>query len=248
MKFVNLSACEDDDLCRRKHVFQASGESHCCNRLRVLFKLDYSLLNVPLTFFINHHFNLSLIEKVRAVEGMFHDLDEAIAGFQSRSTLRCQFGCGKCCFKADIEATVLEFLPFAQHLYQQGFADEWLEKLKASDQEVCLILNPTQAGTGLCTEYVHRGLICRLFGYSARTNKYGARELVTCQVIKTEQREAYEEAQEKVRNNAESVPVMNEYYMQLHSIDPELARDFYPINQAIRKAIETVLHYYAYRS
>jgi len=26
-----------------------------------------------------------------------------------------------------------------------------------------------------------------------------------------------------------------------------MAREFYPINKAIRKAIETVLHYYAYR-
>jgi hypothetical protein len=35
--------------------------------------------------------------------------------------------------------------------------------------------------------------------------------------------------------------------MQLHAIDIDLTRDFYPINKAIRKAIETVLHYYAYR-
>jgi len=35
--------------------------------------------------------------------------------------------------------------------------------------------------------------------------------------------------------------------MQLHSIDMELTKDFYPINIAIGKAIEEVLHYYAYR-
>jgi hypothetical protein len=63
---------------------------------------------------------VSLIEKVQAVESVFHDLDEAISGFQKRSTLHCQFGCGKCCFKSDIEATVLEFLPFAHHLYPSG--------------------------------------------------------------------------------------------------------------------------------
>ncbi len=43
------------------------------------------------------------------------------------------------------------------------------------------------------------------------------------------------------------VPVMNEYYMQLASIDFEMAREYYPINKAIRKAIEMVLHFYAYR-
>ena len=40
---------------------------------------------------------------------------------------------------------------------------------------------------------------------------------------------------------------MNHYYMRLVGIDPQLARDFYPINKAIKLAIETVLHYYAYR-
>jgi Fe-S-cluster containining protein len=191
---------------------------------------------------------LLLIEKVQAVEGVFQDLDAAISGFQSRSTLHCKMGCGKCCFKPDIEATALEFLPFAHHLYQQGSAYDWFEKLKLSEEAVCLILNPTQAGAGLCSEYVYRGLICRLFGYSARTNKYGERELVTCQIIKTEQQEAYETTRDLVKKNEQPVPVMNQYYMQLHAIDPELARDFYPINQAIRKAIEIVLQYYAYRN
>jgi uncharacterized protein len=191
---------------------------------------------------------VSFIEKVQAVEGVFRELDAAISSFQSRSTLHCQFGCGKCCFKADIEATVLEFLPFAHFLYEKGIAYEWFEKLRTSDETVCHILSPTQAGAGLCSEYVHRGLICRLFGYSARTNKYGMRELVTCQIIKTEQTDAYEKTQQRITENEEPVPVMSQYYMQLLAIDPELARDFYPINRAIQKAIETVLQYYAYRN
>src|ERR1044072_2248444 len=131
-------------------------------------------------------------EKIRAVEQVFERLDEDIAAFQSWSGLHCQWGCGKCCFKPDIEASVLEFLPFAYHLYQQEKAFEWLEKLKTTDSPLCLILNPTQNGAGLCSEYKHRGLICRLFGYTARTNKYGTKELVTCQIIKTEQSENYQ--------------------------------------------------------
>jgi uncharacterized protein len=185
-------------------------------------------------------------EKVQAVESVFLKLDQEIAKFQSWSTLHCKFGCGKCCFKPDIEATVLEFLPFAYHLHKAGIAYDWLQRLTDSTGSVCLILNPTQAGSGLCSEYQHRGLICRLFGYSARTTKFALQELITCQTIKTEQADAYETAATKVRDNAQ-IPVMSTYYMQLHGIDPDLTRDFYPINTAIRKAIETVLHYYAYR-
>ena len=189
---------------------------------------------------------MTLTEKVGAVEKVFQELDAEIAQFQSTSSLHCKWGCGKCCFKPDIEATILEFLPFAHHLYRQHVAEDWLKKLEETDSSICLILNPTQAGAGLCSEYPHRGLICRLFGYSARTNKYGTAELVTCQIIKTEQSAAYRSAEERVEAGM-PVPVMNQYYMQLYAIDAELARVSYPINEAIKKAIETVLHYYAYR-
>lgn len=189
---------------------------------------------------------MSLLEKVRSVEDVFRDLDRAIATFQSWSTLHCNTGCGKCCFKADLEATALEFLPLAHQLYERGEALAWLEKFESGQQEYCHVLNPVRPGSGLCSEYLFRGLICRLFGYSARTNKYAKRELVTCQIIKSEQPEAYRAAQEKMIT--EPIPVISDYYMRLRSIDPELARDFYPVNQAIRRAIETVLQYYAYRN
>jgi hypothetical protein len=109
-----------------------------------------------------------------------------------------------------------------------------------------LILNPTSASAGLCSEYSYRGLICRLFGYSARTNKYNEPELITCQIIKTEQTELFENAVEEIGKGVK-VPIMSQYYMQLQAVDFDLTREFYPINTAISKAIETVLHYYAYR-
>lgn len=184
-------------------------------------------------------------EKVKEVEAVFQKLDEEIARFQNETGMHCKFGCGKCCFKSDIEATPLEFLPFALYLYKEGRAEEWYDKLAASEEKICHILNPTQAGAGLCTEYTHRGLICRLFGYSARTNKYGKKELVTCQIIKSEQPSEYAKGVEVA--GTESIPVMSQFYMQLHAIDAEMTTEFYPINTAIRKAIENVLHYYAYR-
>lgn len=190
---------------------------------------------------------MTIEEKVRAVEQVFAELDAAISEFQSWSKLGCQFGCGKCCFKPDIEATALEFLPFAFHLYKSDQAWDWFGRVRSSDDPLCLILNPTQEGAGLCSEYQYRGLICRLFGYSARTNKHGRKELVTCQIIKTGQVESHQLAESKIEDGA-AVPVMSDYYMQLHAIDPDLARSFYPINKAIQKALEVVMHYYAYRS
>ena len=212
------------------------------------FRVTGTALTKKRYFYLENLYYLNLEEKVEAVEAVFRQLDDEIATFQQWSTLHCKFGCGKCCFKPDIEATVLEFLPFALYLYRQGIAETWLEKLASSDNDgLCVILNPTAATQGLCSEYPFRGLICRLFGYSARTNKYGAKELVTCQLIKSEQAYAFQHATEKIADNA-AVPIMSQYYMRLHSIDFQLAQDFYPINEAIRRAIETVLQYHAYRA
>jgi Fe-S-cluster containining protein len=187
-----------------------------------------------------------LQEKVKSVEEVFARLDAEIARFQEATTLHCKHGCGKCCFKPDIEATPLEFLPFALHLYQNNQAEEWLDKLKDADSPLCVILNPTQSGAGLCSQYLYRGLICRLFGYSARTNKYGKPELITCQIIKTDQAIPVAAVEAKLGNGLD-IPIMSQYYMQLASIDFDMAREFYPINKAMRNAIETVMHYYAYR-
>jgi Fe-S-cluster containining protein len=191
---------------------------------------------------------VDLLDKIEAVEAVFDTLDKEIASFQSWSGLGCKTGCGKCCFKADIEATILEFLPFAHYLHAHEQALEWLEKIKTSDNAtLCTILNPLQSGTGMCSHYKHRGLICRLFGFSARTNKYGKKELVTCQIIKEENSIPYALAVQKIEEGIE-VPVMNQHYMRLHAIDFELTREFFPINEAIKRAIEVILHYHAYRT
>ena len=190
---------------------------------------------------------MELLEKISAIESVFQDLDDDISNLQSWTGLGCKIGCGKCCFKADIEATILEFLPFAQHLYLNDQAFEWLEKIKTSDTSLCAILNPLQAGVGLCSEYKYRGLICRLFGFSARTNKYGQKELVTCQVIKEESPDRFKYAAEKIKDGGD-VPIMNQFYMRLHALDFELTREFFPINEAIKRALEVILHYHAYRS
>jgi uncharacterized protein len=187
----------------------------------------------------------TLTGKVRAVRRVFLKLDREIAAFQRDTGLHCLSGCGECCRKPDIEATPLEFLPLALSLYDEGTAETWLEALRGNTG-LCHAFRPniTQFG-GLCNVYPDRGLICRLFGFTARRNKEGDPELVTCRLIKEQQAEQYEEAMHKIRHG-KHVPVMSNYYSLLSSIDPELVR-FYPINEAMARAVETVLAYYAYR-
>ncbi|HMP99150.1 MAG TPA: YkgJ family cysteine cluster protein [Cyclobacteriaceae bacterium] len=190
---------------------------------------------------------MSLYRKVKSVERLFSELQQEISAFQSASELHCKTGCGKCCFKPDIEATILEFIPHAYFVYKQGKAFEWLNKLKEDSSPVCTLLNPFLIGKGQCSTYNYRGLICRLFGYSGRRNKYGKIELVTCDIIKTEQADTYNKTKQGIENGLMQLPIMHHYYSRLTTIDPALSDKFYPVNQAIRKAIEVVLHYYAYR-
>lgn len=189
---------------------------------------------------------IALEEKAKAVDNLFQDLDQQIAIFQASSSLHCKVGCGTCCTKPDIEATPLEFLPLALQMHRQGNVSEWLSKLEANPSSICILLDQSRVGVGHCSTYRHRGLICRIFGFSARVNKYGKRELVTCQTIKSEQATPYQDIANQLLSDEGVVPVIGDYYRRLQGIDPFLAGKFLPVNLAIREAIMEVLQYFSY--
>lgn len=184
-----------------------------------------------------------LVERVRALH---RDLDNDIRNFQGLSGLHCRFGCGKCCLKPDIEATPLEFLPLAFELYQEGKAADWL-KDRNFESDICHAFNAEKEGMGKCTRYVDRGLICRLFGFSARRNKYGKKEIITCQIIKEEQADQYESAAHRIQDDVH-IPMATDYYTRLRGIDLILGGEQLPINKAIERALKVVTDYYYYKN
>ncbi len=192
---------------------------------------------------------VSLPEKSKAVSDVFRALDEAIAEFQGVSGMDCFFGCGQCCTKPDIEASILEFLPLAIQHYEEGNAEQMFDLLsEETTDSICVNFksHANQEDRGRCTQYTNRGLICRLFGYSARVDKYGQNELITCTRIKQESPEAYQKGADHVKTGGE-VPVMSNYYRQLQAIDFELANMRLPINEAMLESLKIVMAYYAYR-
>lgn len=191
---------------------------------------------------------MSIVRKVRAVEKVFAALDGEIRSFQNASQIRCLEGCGKCCFKPDIEATPLEFLPLAFDLFLNKKIDEVYTDLSSGEKPYCHLFapRPLNMDKGSCSQYAHRGLICRLFGYSAMKDKTGQKKYVTCKIIKESQGEKVETTQQLIKEGGE-IPMMSDYYFQIRSIDPDMGTNRYPINEAMKKAIEHVLAYYAYR-
>ena len=204
---------------------------------------------------------MSIIKKVRAVDNLYAGLDKEIASFQEKTSLHCKAGCGKCCTHAEVDASPLEFLPWAYHLFVNGLAGETLDTLKAGSSAVCHIYQPLSLvdknnGNGKCSDYIYRGLICRLFGYGANRDKFGEMRLATlpqygknrhfCKIIKEEQAQNFDEARISMQKGL-YVPVFTDYYMKLSQIDFILGNQIVPINRALILAIEEVLQYYAYR-
>lgn len=192
---------------------------------------------------------MAIEHKVRLVEALFDRLEIEISTFKSETNLYCNPGCGKCCSKPNIDASPLEFLPWAFHLFLNGIAEATLEELNNSSNKNCHLYRPLSVlehHKGNCSNYRYRGLICRLFGYAANTDKYGKLRLATCKIIKEEQQENFNTAEELI-NKGQYVPIFTDYYMQLAQIDLKMGITLRPINEALKMAIEEVLHYYAYR-
>ncbi|WP_316634317.1 YkgJ family cysteine cluster protein [uncultured Flavobacterium sp.] len=192
---------------------------------------------------------MAIEDKVRLVEALFDRLEIEITTFKSETHLFCNAGCGKCCSTPNIDASPLEFLPWAFHLFLNGKAEETLEELRHISAKNCFLyrsLSVLEYHKGSCSNYRYRGLICRLFGYGATNDKFGKLRLATCKIIKEEQQENFTLA-EKAINKDKYVPVFTDYYMQLSQIDFRMGVLLLPINEALKIAIEEVLHYYAYR-
>ena len=190
---------------------------------------------------------MSIERRVQLVEKLFYQLEQENVQFGQSSGISCVSGCGKCCTYPDIEASPLEFLPWAFHLFLNGEAEKTLLALAKTQSSTCIIYKPLSIiDQGSCSNYKYRGLICRLFGFAANTDKYGNLRLATCKIIKEGQSESYNSAAEAI-NKGLYVPVFTDYYMQLNQIDFNLGNKILSINKALEMALQEVLQYYAYR-
>lgn len=191
---------------------------------------------------------MSIYYKVRSVQGVFNDLDKKIVRLKHNSGINCIAGCGACCLKPDIEANVLEFLPLAYNLFKNNQTNQLYDLLESRKNEpTCVFFRPLQShGKGFCGNYQYRGLICRLFGFSATKNKYGEKVMATCKSIK----ELYADKVAQISSDSSQkkhLPVISDFYQRLSCVDHHLANMYLPINEAMKKAIEIVSMHYFYR-
>ena len=113
-----------------------------------------------------------MLDKIKKVERVFKQLDKETEKFSKQSGLKCVTNCNLCCLKKGLEANVLEFLPLAYYLVKNNLHEAALDLLE-TNPEHCINMSKTQIPgiTEGCSIYDHRGLICRLFGFSGVRDK-----------------------------------------------------------------------------
>ena len=64
-------------------------------------------------------------------------LSQEFGSYQKTSGLNCVEGCGACCNNPQVEASVLEMLPLALHLFDTGQAEAYLQQMHDSGGFAC---------------------------------------------------------------------------------------------------------------
>ena len=176
---------------------------------------------------------------------LYQELSETFSSYQSSTGLACLSGCGRCCLNPDIEASVLEMIPFALKVYDEGKLDEWLSRTEKPAREFCVIYEGTPDGQGKCGSYRERPAICRMFGVSGYFNKEHQATLSVCKFIKDKYPLLTQETE--AITTLENTPMLSFWSSKMSDLDPQLIQERMPINQAIQRALEKVALYAQYQ-
>lgn len=185
------------------------------------------------------------MQRLRELSGqvlaVFDALSAEYSKYQQDRQLPCPPQCGACCNKPDIEVTVLEMLPLALHLFDQGRAEEVVESLPKESGFACQFFQrfSLDGNRGRCTVYPFRPGVCRMFGVGGYTTKNGAATLSVCGQLKSAMPQRYAEA--VILASQHRPPMLAEGQSRLSQLDYQLGSERLPINQAVAKALQHVL-------
>lgn len=190
---------------------------------------------------------MNIREFSQDLQKIYLEMGSTFSNYQKASGLHCLEGCGKCCLKPEVEASMLEMIPLALRIYDEGKLEEWLDKLETSTQENCLLYesHSSDGSLGKCSAYVERPALCRMFGVAGFYNKHHEMKLSVCKLI----REKYPEllVEQEALALEGSTPTLMNWSYRLAQIEPALIQDRLPINQALKRALEKVALYAQYQ-
>lgn len=169
------------------------------------------------------------------------EIAQTYSRYQNDRKLFCRSGCGECCLHPGIEASVLEMLPLALHLYDAGIAESTLEALQQHDQSGCFFYKASSVDrkSGQCGVYPYRPAVCRMFGAAGYRGREGEVLLSICKVIRADEPAAVLATEQSL--TTETPPMMLNHKAQIAQLDYELSKENMPIKQATEAALEKVL-------
>ena len=154
--------------------------------------------------------------------------------------LECSPGCYACCLSRDVTATLLEMLPFAISLFQQGKAEQLFEELSETSQDNCYFFRKESVAgeRGHCTIYPYRPILCRVFGAFPRHDKWSNVELSVCKKIKQENPILFDGAVKNLQHSHfEKSAFAETWRLKIMNLRPDIGIEEYPINSAALQAI-----------
>jgi Fe-S-cluster containining protein len=181
------------------------------------------------------------MDSIYRIFSAYKRMDKTIARFKAATGIRCRDGCRSCCMSGQVEASILEVLPLAMEIYSRRKEEEVMTSLrkKETDQDlscVLLLAEPPRNAKGSCGYYDFRPLLCRLFGFASRKNKYYRPEFSPCNVIRTTEPEAVRRAEIAVSEGL-NCPVYQDAFIRIATIptwdtacSPSIKRSKGPLN------------------
>lgn len=180
---------------------------------------------------------MNIFALVTRVRDLYDDMEVRFSSFRRTTGIDCPSACGLCCMYPRVETTVLEFLPLAKKLWDNGTAFDAYRAIEP-DETICALRGRDEGHIrGMCTEYAHRGFICRTFGYQLVRRESGPK-LGSCRIL--EQTHAERIASLTATELMRDLPFAQDLRDRFRSISPALTENKSPINKSIRRAIELV--------
>ncbi len=186
----------------------------------------------------------SVFSDISGLEDFYREIHRKTNIFKLATGIRCLPGCGSCCENPNVEASIPEMYPVAAEIFREKKEDEVIaaieSKILLGDSRcVFYIPDPEIPGNGRCSQYPFRSLVCRLFGFAARKNKFGNKEFSPCRKIREKFPDLVENAQKAVSNGLE-IPIYQDSFFHVASLFPDRGIRTIPINEAILQALEII--------
>lgn len=190
------------------------------------------------------------IEGIKPLLDFYEELGRAITAARKKTNFYCLEGCGACCYTSskNLEVTLFEAIPMALALIKNGVHEDFLAQLEEGDcgESTCIMYSKTSEDgqNGFCKQYDARPLICRLFGSSKKISQDGAILPIICKPLKS----IHFTNSIKINNLLTALPMSATVSSKARAINPQLSKELFGINDAIRRALYYVLQRMEYEN